>query len=110
MYNLKLIIGIKLVTATLNHDKDTLSTMEKTSEAQIERHSLPIGLLSIYRSFPLYAPRPSITRDLGRRDGTRERTGHKRQPFLHGLYFGTLKKKIFQKVGFTHTDISEFKL
>jgi hypothetical protein len=28
-----LIIGIELVTATFNHDKDTLSTVEKMSEA-----------------------------------------------------------------------------
>lgn len=30
---------------TLNHDKDTLSTLEKMSEARIERRSLPAGLV-----------------------------------------------------------------
>jgi hypothetical protein len=37
--------SIELVAATLNHDKDTLSTLEKMSETPIERHSLPAGLV-----------------------------------------------------------------
>jgi hypothetical protein len=37
--------SIELVAATLNHEKDTLSTLEKMSEARIKRHILPAGLV-----------------------------------------------------------------
>jgi hypothetical protein len=37
--------SIEIVAATLNHENDTLSTLEKMSEARIERHSLPAGLV-----------------------------------------------------------------
>jgi hypothetical protein len=37
--------NIEIVAAILNHEKDTLSTLEKMSKARVERHSLPAGLV-----------------------------------------------------------------